>query len=128
MYKSPIEIVHTEMRVQMENGIMKAVQDVGINVDKDELLKALAYDREQYQKGYADGREAVHGWISVEDRLPEEPCAVLVVVYGNAVCVARYNYPGCFETGFGMRFSAGNGVTHWMPLPEPPKMDGGAEE
>lgn len=60
-------------------------------------------------------------WISVEDRLPEEPCAVLVVLYGSAVCVAWYNYPGWFETGSGIRCSAGNGVTHWMPLPEPPK-------
>lgn len=24
----------------------------GINIDKDELLKALAYDRQQYEKGY----------------------------------------------------------------------------
>lgn len=71
MYKSPIEIMQTGMRVQMENGIMKAVQDVGIHVDKDELLKALAYDREQYQKGYEDGWEAGHEWIIVEDRLPE---------------------------------------------------------
>lgn len=33
---------------------MKAVHDVGFDVDKHELMKALAYDREQYKKGYAD--------------------------------------------------------------------------
>ncbi len=38
----------------MEGEILKAVQNVGVNVDKDELLKALQYDRNQYQKGYAD--------------------------------------------------------------------------
>lgn len=60
-------------------------------------------------------------WISVEDGLPEEPCAVIAVLtYGNAVCVAWY-CSGWFETGSGLRFRAGKGITHWMPLPEPPK-------
>ena len=59
-------------------------------------------------------------WISVKDRLPEEPGAVLVVMCGNAVGVAWYCNK-CFETGSGLRFSAGDGVSHWMPLPEPPK-------
>ena len=34
---------------------MKVVLSYGIEVDKDELIKTLAYDREQYEKGYADG-------------------------------------------------------------------------
>lgn len=42
------------MRNQIEGEIYKAVMDVGVNVDKEELLKALQYDREQYQKGYKD--------------------------------------------------------------------------
>lgn len=28
---------------------------MGIYVDKEELIKALRYDRQQYDKGYADG-------------------------------------------------------------------------
>lgn len=55
MYESPIEIIQTQMQMQMDKGILKAVQGVGINVDKEELVKALAYDREQYVKGYKDG-------------------------------------------------------------------------
>lgn len=55
MYKSPIEIIQTEMQMQMDGEILKAVQGVGIDVNKEELLKALAYDREQYVKGYKDG-------------------------------------------------------------------------
>ena len=35
--------------------VMKAVCNVGIQVDKAELEKALKYDRGQYDKGYADG-------------------------------------------------------------------------
>ena len=44
----------SDMQVKMEGEILKAVQNVGVNVDKDELLKALQYDRNQYQKGYDD--------------------------------------------------------------------------
>ena len=42
------------MRNQIEGEIYKAVMNVGVNVDKEELLKALQYDRGQYQKGYKD--------------------------------------------------------------------------
>lgn len=42
------------MQCQIEGEIYKAVMKVGVNVDKGELLKALQYDRNQYQKGYAD--------------------------------------------------------------------------
>ena len=55
MYQSPIEIIHDNMRMQIEGEVYKAVQRVGVTVDKEELLKALQYDREQYKKGYEDG-------------------------------------------------------------------------
>lgn len=59
-------------------------------------------------------------WISVEEQLPEEPGEVLACVYGR-VCIAWYSNR-YFETPSGMVFSADeNAVTHWMPLPEPPK-------
>lgn len=53
-YQSPIEVFQTQMQNQIVGEIYKAVMKVGVNVDKDELLKALQYDREQYQKGYND--------------------------------------------------------------------------
>lgn len=53
-YQSPIEVIQTQMRNQIEGEIYKAVMNVGVNVDKEELLKALRYDRGQYQKGYKD--------------------------------------------------------------------------
>lgn len=55
MYKSPIELIFGGLQTQIEGGVMRAMQNVGVNVDKDELIKALAYDRQQYEKGYADG-------------------------------------------------------------------------
>lgn len=55
MYQSPIEIIHGELEMQLEGEVYKAVQRVGVNVDKEELLKVLQYDREQYKSGYEDG-------------------------------------------------------------------------
>ena len=55
MYESPIKLMETEWSTQMDGNILKAVKNVGINVDKDELLRALKYDRGQYDKGYRDG-------------------------------------------------------------------------
>jgi len=54
MYQSPIDVIIGQMNMTIENEICKAVQNVGVNVDKEELLKALQYDRGQYQKGYRD--------------------------------------------------------------------------
>ena len=62
MYNSPIEIITTEIiqqiNKQTEEEVYKAVQKIGININKNELRKALIYDRDQYDKGYADGFEA----------------------------------------------------------------------
>ncbi len=60
MYKSPIDILVADIQHQIvqqqDEEIYKAVVSVGINVDKEELIRALSYDRHQYSKGYADGR------------------------------------------------------------------------
>lgn len=53
-YKSPIELIVSDVQMKLEDSICEAVQNVGINVDKGELIKALEYDREQYKKGYED--------------------------------------------------------------------------
>lgn len=53
-YRSPIDIMQSEIQTAIENEIYKTVVNVGINVDKVELLKALTYDRNQYTRGYYD--------------------------------------------------------------------------
>lgn len=60
-YQPPIELdqadtIMESIENQLCEYVIRAVQEVGITVDKDELLKALAYDRDQYEKGYADGK------------------------------------------------------------------------
>lgn len=59
-YKSPIDIIQEQVKLDFDGAIYKAVQNVHINVDREELIKALQYDRNQYDKGYSDGmKEAV---------------------------------------------------------------------
>lgn len=53
-YESPIKVFQ-QIRTEYDNEIFKAVQSVYTDVNKDELIKALTYDRQQYEKGYADG-------------------------------------------------------------------------
>ena len=54
MWESPIKMMQSEWETQLEGEVLKATRKVGVVVDKDELLKALEYDRKQYEKGYGD--------------------------------------------------------------------------
>ena len=56
MYESPINIIYRDIKTKFENEVLQAVQAVDINVNKSELIKALQYDRNQYEKGYADAQ------------------------------------------------------------------------
>lgn len=62
-------------------------------------------------------------WISVEERLPEKNVRVLVYIKSSR-SYTRFDTDRLDDRGFVRWF---NDVTHWMPLPEPPKMKGGAE-
>lgn len=57
MYESPIKVFQGNLEMQFESEILKAVQRADITVDRDELIRALRYDREQYQKGFDDARK-----------------------------------------------------------------------
>lgn len=58
-------------------------------------------------------------WISIEDRLPNNDNVVLVI-NKHRVTIARYfgNESWSGRQGKEHRLST---ITHWMPLPEPPK-------
>jgi hypothetical protein len=59
MYKSPIEIICGDIQKQIDNDIYRVTQKYDIKVDKNELIQALQYDRDQYEKGYADAKAEV---------------------------------------------------------------------
>lgn len=127
MYKSPIELYESEMETFLEGEILKAVKRVGVNVDKDELLKALEYDRGQYEKGYADGLNA-YKWIPCSERLPkEDEIDVLVSTKAFGVGVGLYTkrYGYGMQEGFLTNYGFVNlkNAEAWQPLPQPYKED-----
>ena len=65
MYESPITIVeqklHKTISEQYDDYIMTTIEKtLGCEVDKEELIKALNYDRNQYDKGFRDGYGMEH--------------------------------------------------------------------
>ncbi len=72
-------------------------------------------------------------WISVEERLPDNCRAVLVALEGLTIGGAPAMVIGSYSGGYWMVADADGThyltkymrykVTHWMPLPEPPKTD-----
>ncbi len=76
--------------------------------------------------------EAMNEWISVEDRLPEIDKQVLVMLGDNkppceGVMIGRRHCGTCLNwtvtNSYGSALQTGK-VSHWMPLPEPPKEEG----
>ena len=65
-YQSPITLVEDlayKVIEDKENNVIKVLQQYGVNIDKDELFKLLLNDRQQYEKGYVEGKAAAvkHG-------------------------------------------------------------------
>ncbi len=54
-YQSPIEIIAKEVQTKIENDCVALCQQYGFHIDKDELSRALSFDRNQYDKGFKDG-------------------------------------------------------------------------
>ena len=57
-------------------------------------------------------------WISVTERFPENDTAVIVATDRGMVFQCLYAYDG-WDLWDGYTVN----ITHWMPLPEPPKED-----
>lgn len=138
MYESPVETYVKEISHKVVEGFdeytVKSIIECGIRINRDELTRALFYDREQYQKGYADAK-AEERWIPLKDGYPEDGTYCLVTIecsYGKSVIMAGFSENfrkwdfsgeverkafyrsdpvwGCIEVG---------GVVAWKPLPKP---------
>lgn len=129
MYENPIQgefgEIQTKIIEAQENYIMQMVQDYGVTVDKEELIKALQYDRQQYEKGYADAKEEM-GWIPCSERLPEYGEDVLITDEWGVYIARCYNLSRNREEPQASWWygDANEYRTHplaWMPLPEPYK-------
>ena len=64
----------------------------------------------------------VQEWISVKERLPQEKVDC-IVHYKHAYCDNDdyWAIGMCFYDGEKFQLNSAYKVTHWMPLPEPPK-------
>ena len=97
------------------------------NVCNDVCKPISACDALRYAERAVEAGYSKQEWISVDEALPERMKTVLVCVKGylkNPIMVVSEMLE---ENGSRWSACAGFTVTHWMPLPEPPKMKGGAE-
>jgi hypothetical protein len=128
--KAITDLHYKEASLKLEGDIMRAVHEVGISVDKERLVQALKDARAFFNEGYIAGMTDAKDtnvpskWIPVTERLPERFVDVLCYFpekdYGSPIMV-DYNESTEEETAcFASEFKWGK-VTHWVPLPEPPK-------
>ena len=99
MYESPIKMIQTQMQSQMEADCVSVVQSYGFDVDAEELKKALAYDRNQYDKGFKDARTV--------------PVVIHNVVFDSAGCSCPVDVQGYLDKGRNIIFFEPNFSTEY---------------
>lgn len=103
-------------------------------IDADALIKDMDGDltdavAERRALEKIDNAPTIGGWISVNDRLPENDKTVLVACrYGGErnLCVSTSELINGYWNSIWDLFGAvtvDKTVFYWMPLPEPPKED-----
>ena len=140
MYESPITQIMSDISSQIrreQDGrlIYEVQQAIGYDIDRVELIKALSYDRDQYQKGYEDGRKD-NEWQPVSEGLPDKNVLVLTYVDTGTTrtyCLALWNdYYKAWEEGIGgyrlIDRDLGYQVLAWRPLPDPYNSESESEE
>lgn len=118
----PFEMALVALRAQQEAGDSASYQQV---------------KKTQYGEGF-DGVNEKHGaseqvncsgWISVKDRLPDKEGSYIVCTKNGSVCTSHF-YKDLYDLYIQLQNkkpkSMWSGtvsphITHWMPLPEPPK-------
>lgn len=94
-------------------------------IDADTLL--AEYDRQHVgppgaARKLIEEAPTVDGWISVKDQIPDDECLCFSSEYHEMIIGYLYE-----DKVSASKYSAENNemvlynVTHWMPLPEPPK-------
>jgi RecJ-like exonuclease len=97
-YESPISLSYEDIMkdiVERQEGyIVECVHKVGVDVNKEELVKALSYDRDQYNKGYADRDAEI---VRCKDCKKYIPCRKLPIgtskwcdLFDRATCEMNY--------------------------------------
>lgn len=135
----------SRMETENEKMILKAVQSVGIDIDKEQLEKALFNAKSFYIDGYKDAKKQYASrWIPCSERPPEELTPVNITwvnrnpeSYYKDIKDKPFTATGVYYKGkwywysstcedylaeYGRnevdRIDADIEVTAWMPLPE----------
>ena len=88
-----------------------------------ELRETIAELSERCREQEADIEELLkeREWVSVNDRLPDNANGVIVCdEFGFVYPACYYTFDKCWMYSFTDE-RCGHKITHWMPLPEPPK-------
>ena len=110
--KGYVEMVKEQIK-EMAKALMNAINEKQGHTSMRALAEAL------YNAGYRKQE-----WISVDDRLPDTD--EVLVYCRKGVGHAAPKKQGLDKMDWDVFFNI-TGTTHWMPLPQPPKMKGGAE-
>ncbi len=121
-----ISEIEMNCRQHEEKAIMEVLHSIGVKVDKDELLKALEYDRGQYNVGYKDGyRDALlkgSQWIPVSERPPDCDRFLGITRFNDRVCeYQKRKYPGGEDRVVGYGYHIEKDFRYWMPCPKLPE-------
>lgn len=80
MWESPINLIMNDMKTELvkrqEEQVLRAVQSIGVDVDKEELIRALNYDRDQYEKGYRDAMAELVRCKDCKHWYPDADCGM----------------------------------------------------
>lgn len=135
MYESPINLkysepIYKEVTNHLNETIYQAVASVGVDVNREELIKALAYDRRQYEKGYADGKKE-YAWLPVVLTQPKREGKYFVLVdCGGELDIDILSWDSahgwCYWGDCDTEAVDWNdAVLYWMETPEKPKYEKG---
>ena len=87
MYEPVANFIQGKTESFIEGELLRVTQEMGLDVNREELLKALQYDRGQYEKGYQDGcRDSLKAgeWTTIEDDI------LMETVYKCSVCKEEF--------------------------------------
>ena len=115
------------------------ISDEGVVVRLEQVMAALALVGVKYERRGDDCRAAMlaqpvsggytlnypeipDGWVSCEERMPEEGDVVLVCQEGGIIYCAEMQDGELYPDEFPRVPSEGREITHWMPLPAAPEV------
>lgn len=97
----------------------KLCGDCGLTLDIDKCGRCKTFEAIMT----VSRSEMVNGWISVKDRMPDDGKDVLVLIPFQNTWIYYVSYVESGKWYVPTMYGRNNvpDITHWMPLPEPPK-------